>query len=251
MAEDTAASRAVENLNLESQVNRIRDDFAERAGDLSGPLLNTAGRIGGAVISVIMVLVLAFMMLVEGPLWIKKFISLQPASKRKRRERIAKKMYRVVTGYVNGQVLVAATGGVFALIALLIGNAVFDANVNAVALAGIVFVFALIPMIGTTIGAVLVVLITLLASLPFALAIGIFFIIYQQIENVTLQPLIQSKTNQLTPLTVLAAALLGIGAAGLIGAIAAIPIAGCIKVLLEERFWNNTPGLEEARQSSK
>jgi predicted PurR-regulated permease PerM len=62
----------------------------------------------------------------------------------------------------------------------------------------------------------------------------IYLVVYQQIENATIQPYIQSKRNELTALTVFVAALLGIGFGGLLGGLVAIPIAGCIKILFED-----------------
>jgi predicted PurR-regulated permease PerM len=143
-------------------------------------------------------------------------------------------MYGVVTGYVNGQLLIAAIAATFAGIALLILSTLFKADINPIALAGIVFVFGLIPMFGNILAAIIVVLACLLTSLPLAVAMGIFFILYQQIENATLQPYIQSRSNQLTPLIVFIVALIGVGLAGIIGAIAAIPVAGCVKVLIDD-----------------
>jgi predicted PurR-regulated permease PerM len=251
LAQDSLASQAVEQLRLDAELESLVNDISSRAGDLSGPVINTLGRIGGTLISIITVLVLAFMMLIEGPLWKSRFLALQPVEKRKKRQRVMERMYQVIIGYVNGQVLVAAIGAFFTLIALLIGNVVFAVTVNAVALSAVIFLFALIPMVGTTIGAILVVLATLLVSLPYAISIAVFFVIYQQIENATLQPIIQSKASQLTPLTVLVAALLGIGLGGLIGALAAIPIAGCIKVLFEEYYSTEIPDLAKVKEANK
>ena len=64
----------------------------------------------------------------------------------------------------------------------------------------------------------------------------IYFIVYQQIENATIQPYIQAKKNQLTPLLVFVSALIGVGFGGILGAFVAIPVAGCIKILLEDQF---------------
>jgi len=89
----------------------------------------------------------------------------------------------------------------------------------------------LIPMIGNTIGGILVVLACLFVSTPLAIIMAIFFVLYQQIENVSLQPYIQAKYNELTPLLVFVAALIGISYAGFLGALIAIPVAGCAKIL--------------------
>ncbi len=232
--QDSAVANFVRRYNLDEQLDKLSKDLSSRTGDLASPLLNTASRAVGTLVSMITVLVLTFMMLMEGPLWFERFIALQPESKRLRRRKIAARMYKVVTGYVNGQVLIAAIAATFALIVLLIGNTVFNTSVNAVALAGITFMFGLIPLIGNTLGAAIVVLMCLFTSTGLAVMMAIYYLVYQQIENATLQPYIQSKSNQLTPLTVFAAALLGAGLGGLLGALAAIPIAGCIRILLED-----------------
>lgn len=238
--ESSPLNEVVHRYNLEDQVDRFTEDFGNRFGDIGKPVLSTAGAIGTTVISTIVVLVLTFMMLVEGPMWMKRFWSVQAPSKRARRQDLAQRMYRVVTNYVNGQVLIAAIGGLFATITIFILSQVFNAPVNAIALGGIIALFALLPLIGTILGSVIVVLACLLISAPLALAVAVYFVIYQQIENVTIQPYIQSRGNNLTPLIVFVAALLGIGIGGILGAFVAIPAAGCIKILIEDYFQNRS-----------
>lgn len=245
--QDSATARFVRRHDLNQQLDRWSNDLSNRTGDLIDPALNTASRALSTVVSIITVLVLTFMMLVEGPMWFERLLALQPEDKRQQRRKIAQRMYRVVTGYVNGQVLIAAIAASFSLVALLIGNVLFDASVNAVALAGITFVFGLIPLIGNILGAAIIVLMTLFVSTPFAIAVAVFFLVYQQIENITIQPYIQSRGNQLTPLMVFVAALLGAGFGGLLGALAAIPIAGCLRILLEEKFNKQLPADDSAK----
>lgn len=239
--QDSAVGEVIRRYDLNEILDNWSVELRNRAGELTTPVYNTATRALSTIVSLVTVLVLTFMMLIEGPFWIRRLLDLQPEAKRDERRRVLKRMYRVVTGYVNGQVLIAAIAAVFTLVALLIGNMIFDASVNAVALAGISFVFALIPLFGNIIAAVIIFLATLFASVPFAVAMLAYYVIYQQIENATIQPYIQSRTNQLTPLIIFIAALVGIGLGGIVGALAAIPIAGCIKVLLDEYYLNGKP----------
>lgn len=239
--DDSAVSKLIYRYNLDEEVDRFADDFGDRFKDLGKPALNTAGAIGSAVVSLIVVFVLTFMMLVEGPMWLQRFWASQPAAKRKHRQNLGHKMYRVVVGYVNGQVIIAVLGGTFAAITLFIMSKVFDAPINAVALGGIVALFALLPLVGTTIGAIIAVLSCLFVSTPMAIAAAIYFIVYQQIENVTIQPYIQARSNNLTPLIVFVAALLGVGLGGFLGALLAIPAAGCVKVMLDDHFAGRLP----------
>lgn len=235
-SQDSVLADFVRENELDQRLKDAADDFASQVGDFDGAVLDTASRAAGTIISIITVLVLAFMMLVEGPGLISKAIDSLPKDKRKEYHYLLSRMYRVVTAYVNGQVLIASIAAAFAMVTLLISSSIVGATVNVVALTGIVFIFGLIPLIGNILAAVLVVLFSLFASPTLAIIMAIYFVVYQQIENVTLQPYIQSRSNQLTPLTVFVAAILGAGFGGLLGALAAIPVAGCIKVLAEEKF---------------
>lgn len=145
-------------------------------------------------------------------------------------------MYLVITGFVNGQLVVASIAAFFALIAMLIASNILNVSVNAVGLAGVVCLTGLIPMFGNAAGSLIVVAVCALTSLPLAIVMALFFLVYQQIENMTIQPVIQSRKSELTPLIVFIAALIGLSFGGLLGAIVAIPAAGCLKVLLNDYY---------------
>lgn len=237
-ADGSNFSKFIDRNHLNDQLNSLTQDFSDKFKDIKEPALSAAGAVGNAFISTITVLVLTFMMLVEGPGWFEKIMALQPKDKREPRKKLAKKLYRVVTNYVNGQVIVAFIAGAFAFIALTVASNIFGASVNEVALAAIIMLFGLLPLIGATIGAVVVVLACLLNSAALAITMAIFFVVYQQVENLTIQPYIQSKTNSLTPLIVFIAALVGVSIGGLLGAFIAIPTAGCIKIFVEDYYAN-------------
>jgi len=224
----------VQRYHLQTQLNGLVDSIRHRTINLQTPVIAAAGEVGTALISIITVFVLTFMMLIEGPRWLEWYWSLEAVKKRENDKKLAAQMYRIITGYVNGQVLLSFIGAIFGLIALLIASSILHVSVNAVALAGILLITGLIPMIGHIIGAVAVVIACLFVSAPLAIIIAIFLIVYLQIENATLQPYIQSKYNELTPMTVFIAALIGIGFGGLLGAFIAIPAVGCAKILLQD-----------------
>lgn len=237
---DTTITRFVYKYNLDEQLTELGQELSGRASDVSRGAFSAAGRVGGAIISLITVLVLTFMLLAEGPGLLDRFWQLMPSKSRERRKRLAHKFYAVITGYVNGQLLITTIAASFSLLALVIASTIFDASINPVALAGIVALFGLIPMIGNTLAAVIVVLACLLVSTPLAIVMAIFFVLYQQIENVTIQPYVQARKNELTPLLVFVAALLGASFGGLLGAFVAIPAAGCLKILLEDVLQHRT-----------
>jgi len=224
----------VRRYQLETQIQNFATDWSRNLGSVQGPVITTANRVFANVISIVTVFVLTFMMLIEGPKWIKTFWNHVPKRRRLHDQEIAKKMYKVVTSYVNGQVLVATIGSIFSMIALYIASTIIGVSVNAVALGGIVFLFGLIPTIGAILGAIFVAMFALFASPLLALVMIIYFIIYQQIENATIQPYIQSRNNELTPMLVFIAAIIGISLGGILGGFLAIPLAGCAKVLFDD-----------------
>lgn len=233
---DTATSRFINRYNLTPAIESAAKKVQENVDDVGKQAVNTVGRVGGIIVSVLTVFVLTFMMLVEAPSWIKKVWGMQDPRHVPKRKRAAERMYRVITGYVNGQLFLALIAGLFAFIALTIASSLLGFTINAVVYASIVTLFGLIPMFGNTIAAIIVVLLCALTSVPLALIMLVFFIVYQQVENVTLQPYIQSKSNELTPLLVFVAAIVGVGFGGFLGALIAIPMAGCIKVFVTEFY---------------
>ncbi len=235
-SQDSGLARTIHRYNLDDKLTQAAKDFASNYSDFGVTILDTGKRVAEAVASVFAVLVMAFMMLVEGPGWFDMYFKSMNAKKRARQEKIALRMYKAVTGYVNGQVILAAVAGSFAFIALEIAGQVLHVPTNAAALAGIVAVFGIIPLFGNPIAATLVVLFSLLNSVTLALVMIAYFILYFFIENHTFQPYIQSRLNELTPLTVFVAALVGVSFAGIMGAIVAIPAATTIKILLEDHF---------------
>lgn len=243
--DDNPVGRLVNRYDLHDEVDDFTEDITSKVGDAPSLVVSTASRVGAVVISVLTVVVLTFMMLVEGPLWLRRWKAILPEDKREPYSKLARDMYKVVTGYVNGQVLIAAIASFFAMTALLIASSILDVSVNIIAAGAIVFLLGLIPLIGNTLAAILVVIICLFVSWPLALVMGIYFPLYQQLENVTLQPHIQAKNNQLTPLVVFVAAIVGAGLGGLLGAFIAIPAAGCLRIVLEHHFGKQLVPTEE------
>jgi predicted PurR-regulated permease PerM len=239
-SQDSKLARTSKKYHLDQKIVQGAKDFSSHYSNFGSTLLDTGKRLLEALASILAVLVMTFMMLVEGPKWLELFWGVMPAKNRAHHKKIAHKMYRGVTGFVNGQVILAVIAGIIAFIALEIASHVTHSNINAVALAGIVSVFGLIPLFGNPLAAILVILSCLITSVSMGLVMLGYFVIYFFIENHTFQPYIQSRLNELTPLTVFAAAILGVGFGGLLGAIIAIPAASAIKTLVEDYFERQT-----------
>jgi predicted PurR-regulated permease PerM len=230
---NSAAGKFIKHYKLSKEVDNLSQDISNHTADIAAPVWSTASKIGGIIASIIIVFVLTFMMIVEGPIWIERYWKLR-VKKHDWHTELSSKMYRIITGYVNGQLVLALLAGFITLVSLVAVTNILHVSVNDVALAAIMILASLVPMIGHIIGGVIVVIACLFVSWPLALIMAIILLIYIEIASVTIQPYIQSKYNDLSPLLVLIAALLGIYAGGILGAFVAIPLAGCAKVVAKE-----------------
>jgi predicted PurR-regulated permease PerM len=174
---------------------------------------------------------MTFFMLLEGPRWTERIFGLLPQQSQPRWRRVGRDIYRTVGGYVTGNLLISLIAGISSTIVLLIMGVPY-----AVALGLIVAFLDLIPLAGATLAAIIVSAVAFLHSIVAGIVVIVFFVVYQQIENHLLQPVVYGRTVQLSPLAVLISVLIGADLAGILGALAAIPIAGAIQVVVVD--WN-------------
>ena len=221
----------VSRYHLESQIDQM---VVSIQGNATSWLANFGQNL---ITEASLALVLTFLMLVEGPRWSQYFWGLYSNDKRMQHHRIIfRRMNAVISGYVSGQLIVSGLDGAFAGLTVFILSQVFPAVPANIALPtiAIMFILSLIPMFGAGIGGIIVFALLAINSMPAAIAFGVYFIIYQQIENNVISPTIQSKRIELSPLMVLMAVTIGLYMFGMVGGIISIPIAGCAKVLATE-----------------
>jgi predicted PurR-regulated permease PerM len=212
-------------------VEKVREAI-EKSGvggvlGLSNTALSVTKSIVNAVIAVVTIAFLTLFMLLEGPAWVDRIYSLMPEESQPRWRKVGSDIYRTVGGYVSGNLAISLIAGVTSTIMLLVLGVQY-----AVALGLVVGILDLIPLAGATIAAVIVSAVGFLHSTSAGIILIVFFILYQQLENHVLQPLVYGRTVQLSPLIVLVAVLMGAELAGVIGALGAIPVAGSIQVVL-------------------
>jgi predicted PurR-regulated permease PerM len=184
------------------------------------------------VVGTVAIAFLTFFMLLEGPRLAQRFSSFLPEHLRPRWERVSGDIYRTVGGYVTGNLLISLIAGIVAAVVLVALGSEY-----AVALAVVVAILDLIPLAGATLAAVIVSTVVFIdLGWIKGVIIVIFFVLYQQLENHILQPVIYGRTVQLSPLTVLVAVLIGAELVGILGALAAIPVAGIVQALFRELF---------------
>lgn len=230
----------VDEYNLQPQIDNaiqnIRDNMDQWiAGISSGVVTGIASTVAGLVAGLIL-LVMTFLMLVEGPLWLKRVWKLyHDRELMERHKNLAERMHHVVTGYVIGQLSVAGVGALVSGAVVFVISLFTEVPANlAIPSIAIAFVLALIPMFGSTIAGILIALMLVFNNLWAAILFVVIYTIYQQIESNVISPAIQSRYIKLSPLTVLVAATIGIYLFGIIGGIISIPIAGVVKVLLQD-----------------
>ncbi|MEA2156155.1 MAG: hypothetical protein QOE11_2295 [Solirubrobacteraceae bacterium] len=180
------------------------------------------------VAAVVTITFMTLFMVLEGPGWVHGSIELLPDERRPRARRIADDIYRMVGRYVTGNLLISLIAGVATTVVLLALGVPF-----ALALGLLVAILDLIPLAGATLAAVVVTLVAFTDSSTSAIVVLIFFVVYQQLENHLLQPLIYGRTVRLSPLSILLSVLIGAEVAGVIGALAAIPVGGTVQILLD------------------
>jgi len=210
----------------------VKEGGATRVLGLSGVAISVAKGVITIVVATVTILFMTFFMLLEGPNWVERFYGLLPEQSQPRWRKVGNEIYRTVGGYVTGNLLISLIAGGLTTVVLLIMGVPY-----AVALGLIVAILDLIPLAGATIAAILIGIVAFLHSIPAGIVVVVFFVVYQQVENHLLQPVIYGRTVQLSPLAVLISILIGAELAGILGALAAIPIAGSIQVLVVD--WLN------------
>ncbi len=230
----------IERYHLEGQVNEavqsVKENASSWAANIGGSIVGSLSTLGSFIVSLAFVLVLSFLMLIEGPTMLEKLWKLyRDKTTMEYHRNLVHRMYNVVTGYVIGQLTISGIGSVTMGIFVFILSFIFDVPGNlAIPTAAIYFILSLIPLFGSSIAAILIALLMILNAPIAALVFVIGFIIYQQIENNVVAPTVQSKRMELTALWILVAVTIGIYVFGIVGGIISIPIAGCLKVLFDD-----------------
>jgi predicted PurR-regulated permease PerM len=205
----------------------LEEGGASRLFGFSGAALSFARGIVTTIVAILTIAFMTFFMLLEGPKWLDRFFSLLRPDSQRRWRTVGNDIYRTVGGYVTGNLFISLIAGTLTTIVLLATGVPY-----AVALGLIVAILDLIPLAGATIAAIIVGTVAFLSSgITVGIIVVIFFIIYQQVENHLIQPLVYGRTVRLTPLVVLIAVLIGAELAGVLGALVAIPVAGAIQVI--------------------
>jgi predicted PurR-regulated permease PerM len=220
------------NYDVVGKLKQQAQKLPARIGDAASVLGNIGIGLVNSLFALFTVLVLAAFLLGSGRLWVDRALALRPPEHRERIRVALDHMSRAVGSYVGGALAQATVAAVTAYIVLIILGVPFSA-----ALAIIVFFADLIPLVGATLGAIVVGIVTVFADFPTATIVWVIFsVVYQQVENTLIQPQIQRRAVDVHPFIVLIAVLFGSTLLGVIGALVAIPVAASVQIAIRE-WW--------------
>jgi predicted PurR-regulated permease PerM len=196
---------------------------------LERPGASTARAAVDTALALVAVPFLTFFMLLDGKRWVDGALDVLPPSARPRWERVCDGIYRTVGGYVTGNLLISLLAGAVAAVTLTAAGVPY-----ALPLAVIVAILDLVPLVGATAALVVCGAAALSQGVLECVIVVIVLIVYQQLENHVLLPVVYGRAVDLSPLGVLVAILIGAELAGVLGALAAIPVAGSVAVVARE-----------------
>ncbi|HWJ65036.1 MAG TPA: AI-2E family transporter [Nocardioides sp.] len=226
-------NKRIQELNREYDIidkakERITDENFLSA--LFGGALGFGLKIVSALFNLFVILVLTLYFLASLKTTTSALYKLAPESRRDRVARLGDKVIHNIGGYVSGAFLVALCAGLTSLVFLTFT----EVREYAVALAFVVAVLDVIPMIGATLGAIIVSAIAFATDLRTGIACVVFYVIYQQFENYVVYPRVMSKSVDLPGAVIVIAALVGTALLGVVGALLAIPVAAAILLIVRE-----------------
>jgi predicted PurR-regulated permease PerM len=216
----------LEEADAERKVQDWLDELPKRLAVDDKPLQNVAGDVADGLGMSFLTLLLAATLVLDGELFVNGARSLVPSRRKAQADRLGRLVYDVLGKYIAGSLLVAALAGTVMLAASLV------LGVPLAPLVGVwVTMTNLIPQIGGALGGALFVALGTTQGVGTGVACLVLFLAYQQLENHVIQPLIVGRAVKLSPPATMVAALVGVSAGGVVGALFAVPILGAVKAI--------------------
>ena len=231
--EDTLRNPQVNALNERYQViDRARDALSSGglASGVFGGLLGAGLAVLGALLSGFTLLILSLYFLVSLPAIKNAIVRLAPASRRNRTSYLSEQIFARISSYISGTFVVAAIAGVISYVFLL----VIGLGEYALALAVLVAILDIIPLIGASIAALIIVIVAFVQSPTTGIIALVFYLLYQQFENYVVQPRVFKKAVDVPGVLVVIAALIGGTLLGVVGALLSVPVAAVALLILRE-----------------
>jgi len=219
-----------EDYNITAELQKQASTLPARVGDAAGILSDIGLGLVNSIFAGVSIIVLSLFMIGSGRNWLSWFAARHGAHREEWFNRLFDRIGNAVGNYVAGALGQALLAGVLAYFVLLILGVPYAGS-----LAVIIFLLDLVPLVGATLGAIIVGIITLFNDFPTVTIIWVIWsILYQQLENNVIQPRIQARAVQVHPFVVLVSVLFGSTLFGVLGALLAIPVAAAIQISIVE-----------------
>jgi predicted PurR-regulated permease PerM len=228
--ENPQLKEANEKYDITTKLEDVAENLVSKLGDAAGALVDIGAGVVSSIFALVTILVISMFMIGRGQAWRDALLRYRPPHQAERIRRATDAIANAVGSYIGGALAQAMIAGAAAWLMLVILGVP-----SPLPLALIIAMLDLIPLVGATLGAVVVGVVTLFVDFPTTTIIwAIFAIAYQQFENYVVQPRIQSRAVALDPFLVVVAALFGGALLGVIGALLAIPSAAAIQIAARE-----------------
>jgi len=213
----------------DQQVTKLLKDLAAGLPDAANALLGAAGGVFGSILSLVTLTFLALFLLMERPAITDWLFGFTPPAVERRWRPVLEDSISAVSSSLIGNVAISVVAATVAGVSAWLFGLPFP-----IVLAMITGFLDLIPQVGATIAAVILVAVALTVSTPAAVAMAIIQIIYQQLENYVVYPVVYRRAVELSGFTTIVAVLIAGSLLGVVGAILAVPFAAVIKIVLRE-----------------
>lgn len=222
-------ARLDERYHFLEQAQNAVSDPAQLGSRVFGGVLGVGRVVVSAFFSGLTVLILTLYFLANLPGIKAGGYRLVPRSSRARVEELSEEVLARVGGYVGGALTIAAIAGATTFVLLLVVGVPYP-----LALALLVAVTDLVPLVGATIGAVVITLVAFTSGVQAGIVTGVYYVAYQQFENYVLYPRIMKRSVDISPAATVVAVLVGGSLLGVLGALLAIPIAFAVQLVVRE-----------------
>jgi predicted PurR-regulated permease PerM len=226
--------------HISKKINDQAAKLPSKLGSAAGTLQDVTVGVFGALVKLVTVLTMTFFLLLDGGRILGFLLRIRGPAEEERLRGVFEDIYRSTAGYVAGNLLISVIAGLTTYVTLTILDVPFAAP-----LAVLMAFLDLIPLVGATIGGVVIGIVTAFNDFPTATIIwAIVFIVYQQVENNLLQPLVYRRTVDVSPLLVIVSILIGSTLLGVLGALVAIPVAAAAQIVVRDIWTRREPAIE-------
>jgi len=221
--------RQVRKADVADRIQRSIEQLPDRLAGNTAPLEKVARSVADSLLLLLVTLLVTMALLVDGPRLVHAAKRLVPVDRRAQADHVGRLAYRIVGRYVAGSLLVAAVCGFIILGAGLL------LHVPLTPLAAVwAAIWDLVPQIGGAAGGIPFVILGLTQGTGTAIACAVTFMVYQQLKHQVIQPVLIGQAVKLSPPATMTAALVGVSAGGVVGALLAVPLVGAAKAVYLE-----------------